>query len=209
MHTERKVLIAIPSTGYVPAQTVTSLLELITVPGTKHSILVGSLVYDAREKLAKSAIEEGYTHILWLDSDITFPRDTLLRLLDCDADIASGVVYRRVAPYTPTVFTHQPNGLYAEMINIPDRGIIRVDGCGFACVLTKTECLSAMYQKFDRLFVPEAYGEDLQFCNRAAKCGYKITVDCSLKCGHLGQILIGERQFKTAREELYRMMREQ
>ena len=205
---KRKVLIAMPSTGYIPAQTVSSLLELITPVQTKHCILIGALVYEARERIAKSAIEEGYTHILWLDSDVTVPADALLRLIDCNSPIASGVVFRRVAPYTPTIYKRQANGAYCEYLNIPDYGIINADACGFGCVLTETEALIRMYETYDRLFFPEELGEDLQFCKRAADVGIHVKVDTSVKCGHLGQMLVTDRQFKTAREALYRIMRE-
>ncbi len=205
---QRKVLIAMPSTGYIPAQTLSSLLELITPVQTKHCILIGALVYEARERIAKSAIDEGYSHILWIDSDVTIPRDGMIKLLNVKAPIASGVVFRRVAPYTPTVYTLQSNGLYSEMLNIPDGGVINADACGFGCVLTETEALAKMYEKYDRLFVPEMFGEDLQFCRRAKECDIGVKVDTSVKCGHLGQMMVTDAQFKTARETLYRIMRE-
>lgn len=205
---QRKVLIAIPSTGYMPAQTVSSLLELITPVLTKHCILIGALVYEARERIAKSAIEEGYTHILWLDSDVIVPRDALVKMLNVKAPIVSGVVFRRVAPYTPTVYMRQPNGTYREFLNIPDGGIIHIDACGFGCVLTETEALIHMYEQYGRLFAPEELGEDLQFCKRARDAGMDIRVDASIRCGHLGQIVIEDKHFKTARDALYKIMGE-
>lgn len=201
-----KVLIAIPSTGYIPAQTVSSLLELNTPPHTKHTILIGALIYEARERLAESALAEGYTHILWLDSDITFPQDTLYKLLKCDADIACGLVYRRVAPYTPLIFRKQDNGLYREILNYLQNRIIDIDACGFGCVLTKVDAISKMYECYDKLFAPDNLGEDLQFCERAKDMGLNIVCDTSVKCGHLGQILITETQFEVARDALERVL---
>ena len=59
-------------------------------------------------ELGKAALDMGADYVLWLDSDMTFPADTLERMLatmqEKDLDILTGVYYRRRSPYTPVLF---------------------------------------------------------------------------------------------------------
>jgi hypothetical protein len=79
--TDKKILIAIPSMDYVASGFAGSLATLGKVGDCKISFICSSLVYDARNKLAAQAIELDTDYILWLDSDMTFKPDTLVRLL--------------------------------------------------------------------------------------------------------------------------------
>ena len=77
-----KVTIGMPIYKYVTAETFASILNLRIPPGTEFALEVGSLVYDARNRIAMKAFENGSDYILWLDSDMTFPSDTLVKLLE-------------------------------------------------------------------------------------------------------------------------------
>ena len=108
-----RLLIAVPTTDYIHADFVKSLCDLTSELSRKkisHKVEIqsGTLVYIARNKLSNKAINEGYTHVLWIDSDMTFPPDimeTLSRTIDeYNADIVTAVCYRRSPPYTPVLF---------------------------------------------------------------------------------------------------------
>ena len=101
-----KIMIAVPCMDQVPARFAQSLATLQKVGECVIGFQVGSLVYVARENLAGGAIEMGADYVLWLDSDMVFNPDTLVRLLaDKDkGDIVSGLYYRRVSPFTPVLF---------------------------------------------------------------------------------------------------------
>ena len=47
----------------------------------------GTLIFHQREKLAKTALDAGAEAILWIDSDMRFPSDTLERLLSHNLEI--------------------------------------------------------------------------------------------------------------------------
>ena len=55
-------------------------------------IMTGTLVYVARDSLAKKAIRDGYTHTLWLDSDMVFEPD-LMQALDPEHCVNARVSY--------------------------------------------------------------------------------------------------------------------
>ena len=101
----KKTLIAVPCMDTVAAPFAHS-LALLTKQGEVYiEFQIASLIYQSRETLVKHAIQGNLDYILWLDSDMTFDPDTLQRLFktleDNDADIVSGLYFRRAAPYTP------------------------------------------------------------------------------------------------------------
>lgn len=202
---EPKILIAIPCMDKVEAQFAQALATLEKVGHCIISMEIGSLIYNSRNNLCKTALQLNCDYILWLDSDMVFPPETLKRLLEVmektGADIVSGLYFRRVAPYTPVAFSKLDiNGKLCswENYNGPlDQGPQEVPGIGFGCVLHRTELLLEMAAQFTDFFGPLAnVGEDLSFCWRARQLGYKIVLDTNLKLGHVGHAVITEDFYK-------------
>ena len=196
-----KVFIAIPCMDSLSAKFAQSLVNLVNAP-RKYDIEVGfhvgSLVYDSRNSLAERAINSNADYIFWIDSDMTFMPQTLnemlLTLVNNDLAILTGMYFRRRHPFTPTLFrelTISPMGVrcdhYPES-EIPEKDLFEVAGCGFGCVLMRKDVLwNVMIQqnKDGLLFSPiMGVGEDLSFCWRARKCGYRIMCDPTIALGH-------------------------
>src|SRR5687768_2204965 len=64
---------------------------------TRHSILS-----HARNVLARDALQRGCDWLLWIDSDMRFPPDTLARLLAHGEAMVGADYPRRVEPHTRT-----------------------------------------------------------------------------------------------------------
>ena len=199
----KKVLIAIPCMDLVPAQFANSLAQMTsygiedTMVSTRFNI--GSLIYSSRNQLASNALEDGADYVLWLDSDMVFNPTTLLLLLkdiEEGADFVTGVYYRRTAPFSPVIFKEleidEKNRATWENYNeFPEDGLFEVAGCGFGCVLMKTEIFRDVYLKFGHIFSPIGdVGEDLSFCYRARKCGYTLLCDPSIPLGHVAHTMV-------------------
>lgn len=204
-----KIMIAVPCMDQVPARFAQSLATLQKVGECVIGFQVGSLVYVARENLAGGAIEMGADYVLWLDSDMVFNPDTLVRLLaDKDkGDIVSGLYYRRVSPFTPVLFKDlsikETGASWTEFEELPEE-IFECGGIGFGCVLTPTSVLADVLAKYGTMFTPlQGMGEDLSFCWRARELGYKIVCDPEIALGHVGTYVITEQfynVFKLAKE---------
>lgn len=193
----KKILIAVPCMDMVSARFAQSLTTLKKVGQCTVSFLIGSLVYDSRNKLAGLAMQMEADYIMWFDSDMVFQPDTLERMMDVmdknpDIDILSGLYVRRGAPFTPVIFSKLEVNEHGELewddvVNIPDEPF-EVDGCGFGCVLMKTDCLYEIASKENggMWFTPIAgAGEDCAFCIRARESGYKIWCDPRIELGHM------------------------
>lgn len=203
---EYKIFIAVPSMDFVAAGFAQSLATLNKPAGhVAVSFICGSLIYDARNKLAAQAIKAEADYVMWFDSDMVFSGDTLLKLLkdieEGDADIASGLYFRRSAPYTPVAF--QDLEIENDTAKWTDyegelTGIHEVGGVGFGCVLMKADVLFEVFSKFGNCFSPIAsLGEDLSFCWRARQLGYKVMLDTDVKCGHIGHVTVTESLYRA------------
>lgn len=202
----KKTLIAVPAMDYVAAGFAASLAMLQKDGEALVSFICGSLIYDARNKLAAQAIKLEADYVLWLDSDMTFQPDTLRRLFETmekeDADIVSGLYFRRSAPYTPVAFdevTINEDGTSShEDYHGPLEGVHPVEGVGFGCVLMKAQVLLDVFGTYGGGFNPlGGFGEDLSFCWRARQLGFKLVLDTGVKLGHIGHITVNESFFKA------------
>lgn len=207
----RKILIAVPCMDAVPAQFAHSLAALTSygIEDTQISVWfnLGSLVYTSRNEIAKRALLDEAELVMWFDSDMVFNPDTLLKMLktldDNNADMVTGIYYRRTPPFTPTIFQTmdidetKQEAVWTEVPEIPAEPF-EVAACGFGCVLMRAEMFVAVFGKFGNMFSPIGnVGEDIAFCWRARQCGYKILADPSIPLGHVGHTIITKEFYQN------------
>ena len=200
-----RLLIAIPTTDYIPADFVKSLAKLQQELGRRGvaydvEIQSGTLVYIARNRLANKAINERYSRVLWIDSDMVFNEKVYEDLADVGKEMVCGAFVSRRPPYGPCIYTSIEENAIEK---VKDFGIrpFRVDGCGFAMVLTEVELLQAVTQKFGTCFQPTPYyGEDLAFCWRVKQLGREIWCEPTVRPGHIAHVPVyaGEHLFGGA-----------
>ena len=197
-----KILIAVPCMDQVPAPFCQSLAMLRKVGDCVLSMQMGSLIYTSRNTLATRAIQTEADYVLWLDSDMVFEPDLLERLMktltENDLDIVTGLYFRRVPPYSPVLFKdltliRDTFFEWSEFKEVPS-DLFEVAGCGFGCVLMKTDAFFDVQSKFGNMFAPIGNtGEDLAFCWRARECGYKVWCDPTIICGHVGYVISDDK----------------
>ena len=204
-----KILIAIPCMDQVPAPFAQSLAMIQkTEDNVACSFQMGSLIYTSRNNLALQAMKAEFDYMLWLDSDMVFQQDLLVQMKQTmderGLDFLTGLYFRRVPPFTPVLFDQldiDEDGActWTDFKDVPE-GLFKVGGCGFGCVLIKTDVLFDVQAKFGEMFNPIAnMGEDLSFCWRARQCGYDIWCDPSLVCGHVGYTVINDKFYQSYR----------
>lgn len=202
-----KILIAVPCMDQVPAMFAQSLARLKKVGDCVLSMKMGSLIYTSRNDLATQSIQMGADYVFWLDSDMVFEPDILIRMMDTlkknNLDILTGLYFRRVPPYSPVLFDRLDiDGNVCQWSNFKElpEGLFEVGGCGFGCVLMKTDVFFDVQSRFGNMFAPIANnGEDIAFCWRARQCGYKIMCDPSIELGHCGYIVTGREFYQSFR----------
>ena len=212
---DTKVRIAVPSMDYCATPFAMSLAMLTAHTMAKRTCklqlanISGSLIYEARDKLFAQALQSECDYIMWFDSDMTFDDDTLERLLKTaekyEADIVSGLYFRRSPPYTPVAFdsfevVEEELGLVGHAVDYSGElsGVHEVGGVGFGCVLVSVDAAFDVFSKHNTCFAPiNRVGEDLAFCWRARQLGYKVLLDADVKCGHVGHVIVKQQLYES------------
>lgn len=188
-----KLLIGVPTHDYLHVdfmKCLIALLDHLKEQGVDYTLRIesGTMVHMARDKIACRAINEKYTHVLWLDSDMIFKPHILEDLQECGKDFVTGIAHGRRPPHPSCVFKQiMPPKRFEEYPLQP----FQVAGCGMACVLINTDILRAVQNKNGTCFTPMVnIGEDLAFCMRARELGFEIWAEPMVRLGHIGHIHI-------------------
>lgn len=188
-----KLLIAVPTMDFLHVEFVQSMTNLIMRLNRDHiwfevKYISGSLVYAARDKLACHAINNEFTHVLWLDSDMVFQDSILDDLMFSGEEFVSGRFNARRKPFVTCQFSKL---VPLERVEKYPVETFRIAGCGFGCVLTSVELLREIQMHYQTCFLPMAgFGEDLAFCVRATEMGHKIFCEPTAVVGHVAHIAI-------------------
>lgn len=205
-----KILIAVPCQEMVNVNFVTSLMHLERPPQSSVVFTQSSILPQSRDTLASIAITNGFTHILFIDSDMTFPSDALNRLYNRNVDIVTGLCFARKGNHNPCIYKrinyeNPVKGVENGNIDVEEdiyRDFFEVKACGMAFCLIKTDVLIKISSENDgSLFQYIAsFGEDLSFCIRALKAGYKIYCDTTFPIGHIGEHQFGKADWEFTRK---------
>lgn len=180
------------------AHCLSAMMKLNTSNGLDTHIVMdaSTVLLTQRQRLAVEAQNIGAEYMLWLDSDISFPATTALRLLAHQEDVVAANYVRRQLPAKGVAYPKigdWENPLPFKSTN----KLMPVEGIGMGCMLMKTSILDEMDKPwFDFTYTPESndfLGEDMYFCRKMAEVGYKIKVDTnlSMELRHLGTWAFG------------------
>jgi glycosyltransferase involved in cell wall biosynthesis len=195
---KKKILIAIPTAKNIEPATFKSIYDLIIPDGyeTTFQYFYGYNVDQVRNLIADWIVKGDYDYLFAVDYDIAFPADTLIKLLNHDKDIVSGV-YRQRVPETQIleIFEKNDRGGFTHIPyeNLRNAGLMEVGACGFGCVLIKKKVMVGIgypqFQYRSALSHNDTFSEDLDFCRKAGMKGYKIYADTSILCDHIGSFV--------------------
>lgn len=205
-----KTLIALPCMDTVHTIFMKSLLSMDRIGQTGFAFSCSSLIYDARNTLAKQAVTEGYDRVLWLDSDMDFRPDLLKQLsedMDEGRELVSGLYFKRKAPVKPVIYqkigmlkNENDDGMTPVAISYddyPEDSVFPIAGCGFGGCLVSVDLIKRIGEKYGLPFSPiMGFGEDLSFCVRATELGVELFCDSRVKMGHVGLGTITEETYK-------------
>ena len=145
----------------------------------------------ARNKLVKSAIAEGFSHVLFIDDDMAFPWDTPQRLLKHDKDIIAANYTKRQIPALPVA---QKGGQYLFSRN--KTGLEEADHAGTGLMMIKTEIFKSLPWPWFQTRLQDdendpLVSDDVHFCRLAKAHGFQIWIDHDLsqEIGHTGDFV--------------------
>jgi hypothetical protein len=160
---------------------------------------LGTMIFDQRIRLAREAVEDKSDYVLWFDTDMRFPRDTLIRLLNHKKDFVAANYVTRQIPPEPISFNLVDDG--KKWIRVPtskeNTGLERVDGTGLGVALTSTKLIKEVDDGKTPMFWFQyslknhtTLGEDIYFCIKCKQKGFDIFIDHDLskEVKHVGMM---------------------
>lgn len=168
------IVVATPTRDSFHAGFTYDLIQLLKrSPEAEFATSLGTLLCNQRTELVRTALKVAASHILFIDSDMRFPPDTLIRLLAHNQAIAACNCAER--------------GTGLETVRKEGDEVIAI---GFGVTLISTDVFRVVPEPwFATPFDGQKFiGEDLFFCNKAREYGFKIFIDeeLSKEIGHEG-----------------------
>lgn len=200
-----KVGICIPARGQVEVGTAFDLAALVNYTNKNSKVEInlytsmGTLIFDQRNNMVQSALDDGCTHILFIDADMRFPKDSLLRLLKHNKAIVGVNATTRSEPVKPTAKTLEVKDdhvIWHPVFSKGKNGIEAIDGIGCGVMLIDAvvfKDLEKPWFYFEQLPQGKILGEDIYFCIKSADIGFKTYVDHELsqEIKHIGSYQYG------------------
>jgi len=175
-----------------------------------HPLIVegSSLLVSERNRLIEAFWKSDCTHILCVDSDLGYPPQAVLAMLQEEKDMIVGVYPARSK--TENSFLFRP-ALNEDGSLIIDRHLIKMEYVPAGFMLISRECIRKLrdfypelyycpkdkkmkelsgdaYAFFNTLLIDgEFYGEDYVFCKRVIDAGMEIWCDSLIQFDHAGK----------------------
>lgn len=210
----KHVMIATPAyDGKVNIQYAISLantMHLLQIHGVQVSPLItasGSLIVAERNRITEAFWQSECTHLLCIDSDLGWPPQAVLAMLDQDKEFVAGIYPARgnqnLFIFRPTL---NENGTIAQ-----EKHLLSMQYIPAGFMLISRSCIEKMRTKFPELYYKpksdeennpqpgfcffntevhegEFWGEDFVFCRNARNAGVEIWVDPLIQFDHAGTI---------------------
>lgn len=160
-------------------------------------------VAHARNLIVEGAIELGADWLLFVDSDMTFPRETLQRLMSWNKDIVCASYVKKKPPYLTVGSLAQRPGSDDKVgatAQVAANGLYEMKEIGLGVCLIKMEVFKRLSKPWfhyaSRPGSNVMTGEDILWCNEVKKLGYKIYLDAALSMhvGHIGNYVFRPEQ---------------
>lgn len=188
-----KVGVCVPCMETVPIDFAVALCQMVSecrMRGVSISIFTSrsSLVEISRDKLVLNAIKYEMDYVFFVDSDMTFPSDCLMKLLERRCDIVCCDASRKKDAGGTVVKDKDLKYLDYKTV----KGLVEAEWAGTGIMLLKTEIFKKMEKPWFLVEYDKAtdtyLGEDYYMCSKAKALGYKIWCDTtlSLEIGHIG-----------------------
>lgn len=168
------------------------------IPGVslKLNTCMGTVLPDQRSDLAQHAVDAGCDYLLWLDTDMRFPRDTLARLLAHKKPLVAANYTTRRLPINAVAKNYVAEiGEWRDVETKPDsKGLEEVSGVGMGVMLMSTDILKKMEKPWFTFpwdtIKKSHHGEDIHFCLLASKLGFPTFIDHDLskEVRHIGRL---------------------
>lgn len=168
-----------------------------------------------RNYILQHALDLNMDYILWLDSDMLYPHDIILKYLQSDFDVMGCLYFKRSSPYDPVGYVKGDDPLKPfhalDPRLLPKDAVLEVDGLGFGGMMVNMKVYKAMgddkWMKYgDNFHLPyKCEGQlthDLEFCRTVQKHGFKIFMHTGIRPGHIADYVVTEEDWQREHQPI-------
>lgn len=167
------IVIATPTKDQVGAGFAYDLVQMLKDSSAEFIVSKGTILPNQRTTLVKTAIKMGASHLLFIDSDMRFPPETVEKLLIHNKSIVACNYVER--------------GTGKETVRYEESKVVAI---GFGVMLINLDVFRTIAEPwFATPYDGEKFvGEDIFFCRKVKEAGIEIFIDNELskKIGHEG-----------------------
>jgi hypothetical protein len=150
--------------------------------------IASTYIHVGREFFLEAALKQGATHVLWLDTDMSVPRETAVLLYMHDQPVVAC-----------NYLVRQDSGLFTAFrgdervpTDAASSGLEAVDYCGMGAMLMRADVVADLPRPWFRHGLNDQggdIGEDVGFCRALRSAGHTVFIDHDLSktVGHIGQ----------------------
>lgn len=209
---EVRLLIATHTHGSVTpayAQSLALTTAYLACHGVPHVAVMfeDSLVDRGRDRAAAAMLENDFSHLLFLDADIEFKPEDVIRLLAADKDLIVGA-YRKKNERNEFAVSFLPDAC-EHLEECPDTRAVKIARAGTGFMLIKRCVFERMAEAMPEIEYDDVskggdetrimhaffehivrnrrrWSEDYTFCERARSIGFDVWLDPYITLGHWG-----------------------
>ncbi len=211
---KRECSIAIPIAQVIEPKVLQTMLAMVNYSANNGieikdiGITERCLIDDARNTLTETFLASPTEWLFWMDSDMTFPKDTLVKLFDLaetkDAKMITGVYYQRRGGNLPCLWSRNQETEEGQLTGVntlkgkenkymgsfliisPDKKEpFEVHSAGYGCVLIHRSVFEMMDRPWFQ-FIKGVCSEDFYFFVKAHELGFKLWAEPTIDLGHIG-----------------------
>lgn len=192
---DTKILIAVPTAEMARRADFYDYFNFLQKPlGTIITFAHGQSPARNRNLMIKAALDQNCSHVFFIDDDVAFEKDILMKLLAHDKDIVGGLYYMRSYPHTPICFDYadEQGRCRTHYLSDGETGLIEVVAMGLGACLIKTEVFKKIEEPWIRLgeLEKDHWCDDIGFFRRVRAAGIKLYCDLDIKVGHMAQVTV-------------------
>jgi len=152
------------------------------------NFVASTYIHVGREWFLEASLKQGATHILWLDTDMSVPRELAVLLAMHGQPIVACNYVVRQASGLFTAF----RGEQRVPTTDASTGLEAVEYVGLGAMLMQTDVVADLARPWFRHGLNQFggdIGEDVQFCRALGAAGHTVYIDHDLskEIGHIGQ----------------------
>lgn len=129
-----------------------------------------------------------YKKFIWIDSDISWEPEDIIKLYKSDLDIVTGVYY--LNEDVPAIYKSQWSIIDKETLYNSSQ--LKISGCGFGFLAVKKGVFESIKRPIFNHAKELTLGEDLLWCEKVTDLGYDIYVDTTVNLGHAKRFILSK-----------------